>query len=123
MGMGEPLANYGAVLSAIRILLDDFGYGLSKRKVTVSTSGLVPFMDRLREEVDTALAVSLHASNDALRNELVPINRKYPIADLLAACRGYTAGKDRKTHIGRTEERRVGKEWVSKCRSRGEPTQ
>jgi 23S rRNA (adenine2503-C2)-methyltransferase len=99
MGMGEPLANYGAVLSAIRILLDDFGFGLSKRKVTVSTSGLVPFMDRLREEVDTALAVSLHAPNDALRNELVPINRKYPIADLLAACRRYTAGKDRKAHI------------------------
>ena len=99
MGMGEPLANYSAVLSAIRILLDDFGFGLSKRKVTVSTSGLVPFMDRLREEVDTALAVSLHAPNDALRNELVPINRKYPIAELLAACRRYTAGKDRKAHI------------------------
>ncbi|NGY04546.1 23S rRNA (adenine(2503)-C(2))-methyltransferase RlmN [Solimonas terrae] len=99
MGMGEPLANYAAVLAAIRILLDDFGFGLSKRKVTVSTSGLVPFMDRLREEVDTALAVSLHAPNDALRNELVPINRKYPIADLLAACRRYTAGKDRKAHI------------------------
>jgi 23S rRNA (adenine2503-C2)-methyltransferase len=99
MGMGEPLANYNAVLPAIRILLDDFGFGLSKRRVTVSTSGLVPFMDRLREEVDTALAVSLHAPNDALRNELVPINRKYPIADLLAACRRYTAGKDRKTHI------------------------
>ncbi|WP_051278141.1 23S rRNA (adenine(2503)-C(2))-methyltransferase RlmN [Solimonas flava] len=99
MGMGEPLANYGAVLAAIRILLDDFGFGLSKRRVTVSTSGLVPFMDRLREDVDTALAVSLHAPNDALRNELVPINRKYPIAELLAACRRYTAGKDRKTHI------------------------
>lgn len=99
MGMGEPLANYSAVLAAIRILLDDFGFGLSKRRVTVSTSGLVPFMDRLREDVDTALAVSLHAPNDALRNELVPINRKYPIAELLAACRRYTAGKDRKTHI------------------------
>ncbi len=99
MGMGEPLANYNAVLPAIRILLDDFGFGLSKRRVTVSTSGLVPFMDRLREEVDTALAVSLHAPNDVLRDQLVPINRKYPIADLLAACRRYTAGKDRKTHI------------------------
>ncbi len=99
MGMGEPLANYNAVLPAIRILLDDFGFGLSKRRVTVSTSGLVPFMDRLREDVDTALAVSLHAPTDALRDQLVPINRKYPIAELLAACRRYTAGKDRKTHI------------------------
>ncbi|MDD3764797.1 MAG: 23S rRNA (adenine(2503)-C(2))-methyltransferase RlmN [Nevskiales bacterium] len=99
MGMGEPLANYNAVLPAIRILLDDFGFGLSKRRVTISTSGLVSFMDRLREDVDTALAVSLHAPNDALRNELVPINRKYPLAELMAACRRYTAGKDRKTHI------------------------
>ncbi|MES0874377.1 23S rRNA (adenine(2503)-C(2))-methyltransferase RlmN [Sinimarinibacterium thermocellulolyticum] len=99
MGMGEPLANYNAVLPAIRILLDDFGFGLSKRRVTVSTSGLVPFMDRLRQDVDTALAVSLHAPDDALRNELVPINRKYPLAELIDACRRYTAGKDRKTHI------------------------
>lgn len=99
MGMGEPLANYGNVLPAIRVLLDDFGFGLSKRRVTVSTSGLVPFIDRLREDVDTALAVSLHAPNDALRDQIVPINRKYPIAELLAACRRYTAGKDRKTHI------------------------
>ncbi|MBI2383254.1 MAG: 23S rRNA (adenine(2503)-C(2))-methyltransferase RlmN [Gammaproteobacteria bacterium] len=99
MGMGEPLANYGAVLPALRILLDDFGFGLSKRRVTVSTSGLVPFMDRLREDCDTALAVSLHAPNDKLRDELVPINRKYPLAELLAACRRYTEGKDRKTHI------------------------
>jgi 23S rRNA (adenine2503-C2)-methyltransferase len=99
MGMGEPLANYNAVLPAIRILLDDFGFGLSKRRVTVSTSGLVPYMDRLREEVDTALAVSLHAPDDALRDEIVPINRKYPLAELLEACRRYTVGKDRKSHI------------------------
>jgi 23S rRNA (adenine2503-C2)-methyltransferase len=99
MGMGEPLANYAPVLAAIRILLDDFGFGLSKRRVTVSTSGLVPYIDRLREDVDTALAVSLHAPVDALRNELVPINRKYPIAELMAACRRYTQGKDRKSHI------------------------
>ena len=99
MGMGEPLANYGAVLPAIRILLDDFGFGMSKRRVTVSTSGLVPFMDRLRGDVDTALAVSLHAPNDALRNELVPINRKYNIEELMEACRRYVEGKDRKTHI------------------------
>ena len=99
MGMGEPLANYDAVLPALRILLDDHGFGLSKRRVTVSTSGLVPFMDRLRQEVDCALAVSLHAPNDALRNELVPINRKYPLAELMAACKRYTEGKDRKAHI------------------------
>lgn len=99
MGMGEPLANYGALLPAIRILLDDFGFGLSKRRVTVSTSGLVPFMDRLRADVDTALAVSLHAPVDALRDTLVPINRKYPLAELMDACQRYTAGKDRKSHI------------------------
>jgi 23S rRNA (adenine2503-C2)-methyltransferase len=99
MGMGEPLANYNSLLPAIRILLDDFGFGMSKRRVTVSTSGLVPFIDRLREDCDTALAVSLHAPNDALRDQLVPINRKYPIAELMDACRRYTAGKDRKMHI------------------------
>ena len=89
MGMGEPLANYNAVVPAIRVLLDDFGFGLSKRRVTVSTSGLVPFMDRLRADVDTAMAVSLHAPNDELRDVLVPINRKYPIAELMEACRNY----------------------------------
>ncbi len=99
MGMGEPLANYGNVLPAIRILLDDFGFGLSKRRVTVSTSGLVPFIDRLGGDVDTALAISLHAPNDALRDQLVPLNKKYPIAELMAACRRYLAGKDRKAHI------------------------
>ena len=98
MGMGEPLANYNQVITAIRLLQDDLGFGLSKRRVTVSTSGLVPFMDRLSADVDTALAVSLHAPNDALRNELVPINRKYPIADLIAACGRYTQ-RDRKMHI------------------------
>lgn len=99
MGMGEPLANTAAVLPAIHIMLDDFGFGLSKRRVTVSTSGLVPYIDRLRADCDTALAVSLHAPNDELRDQLVPINRKYPIAELMAACKRYTEGKDRKTHI------------------------
>jgi len=99
MGMGEPLANYNAVLPAVKILQDDFGFGLSKRRVTVSTSGLVPFIDRLREDVDTALAVSLHAPNDDLRNVLVPINKKYPIAELMDACRRYTAQRDHKMHI------------------------
>lgn len=99
MGMGEPLANFDNVVTAIRILLDDLGYGLSKRRVTVSTSGLVPFMDRLHREVDTALAVSLHAAVDGLRNEIVPINRKYPLSELMAACRRYTAERERQMHI------------------------
>ncbi len=99
MGMGEPMANYQPVVTAIRILLDDFGFGLSKRRVTVSTSGLVPFIDRLREDVDVALAVSLHAPNDDLRDELVPINRKYPLGELMDACQRYTAGKGPKAHI------------------------
>lgn len=90
MGMGEPLANLEAVVDAISIMLDDNAYGLSKRRVTVSTSGIVPALDRLGDKVDVALAVSLHAPNDALRDRLVPINRKYPLRELLAACRRYT---------------------------------
>jgi 23S rRNA (adenine2503-C2)-methyltransferase len=89
MGMGEPLANFDHVVRALRIMLDDFGYGLSRRRVTVSTSGIVPNIDRLREECPVALAVSLHAPNDELRDRLVPINRKWPLRDLMAACRRY----------------------------------
>jgi 23S rRNA (adenine2503-C2)-methyltransferase len=89
MGMGEPLANLDNVVRAMRIMLDDHAYGLSRRRVTLSTSGIVPAMDRLRQECPVALAVSLHAPNDALRDQLVPINRKYPLAELLAACRRY----------------------------------
>jgi 23S rRNA (adenine2503-C2)-methyltransferase len=89
MGMGEPLLNFDAVVDAMHLMLDDNAYGLSKRRVTLSTSGIVPAMDRLKDTLDVALAVSLHAPNDALRDELVPINRKYPIAELLAACRRY----------------------------------
>ncbi len=89
MGMGEPLLNYQPVLSALRLMLDDNAYGLSRRRVTLSTSGVVPMIDRLREDCPVALAVSLHASNDALRDQLVPLNRKYPLAELLAACRRY----------------------------------
>jgi 23S rRNA (adenine2503-C2)-methyltransferase len=89
MGMGEPLANYRNVVPAIRIFLDDLGYDLSRRRVTLSTSGLVPQIYKLAEECNVALAVSLHAPNDALRNELVPINRKHPIAELLDACWHY----------------------------------
>jgi 23S rRNA (adenine2503-C2)-methyltransferase len=89
MGMGEPLANYRNVVPAMRIFLDDLGYDLSRRRVTLSTSGLVPQMYKLAEECNVALAVSLHAPNDELRNELVPINRIHPIAELLAACWNY----------------------------------
>jgi 23S rRNA (adenine2503-C2)-methyltransferase len=89
MGMGEPLLNYDALLPALRALTDDHGYGLSRRRVTVSTSGVVPMIDRLAADCPVALAVSLHAGNDALRNELVPLNRKYPLAELMAACRRY----------------------------------
>ena len=89
MGMGEPLANYDNVVTAMRIMLDDSAYGLSRRRVTLSTSGLVPAMDRLKEDCPVALAVSLHAPNDNLRDEIVPINKKYPLAELMAACQRY----------------------------------
>lgn len=89
MGMGEPLQNYSALVPALRVMLDDHGYGLSRRRVTVSTSGVVPMIDRLRDDCPVALAVSLHAPDDALRDDLVPLNRKYPIAELLAACNRY----------------------------------
>lgn len=89
MGMGEPLANFENVVTALDLMLDDHAYGLSRRRVTVSTSGLVPAMDRLRERCPVALAVSLHAPNDVLRDQLVPINKKYPLKELLAACQRY----------------------------------
>ncbi len=89
MGMGEPLANFVNVVAAMRLMLDDAAYGLSRRRVTLSTSGLVPAIDRLRDTLPVSLAVSLHAPNDALRHELVPINRKYPIRELLKACLRY----------------------------------
>jgi 23S rRNA (adenine2503-C2)-methyltransferase len=100
MGMGEPLANFDNVVSALYVMLDDHGYGLSRRRVTVSTSGIVPNIDRLRAECPVALAVSLHAPNDEQRNVLVPINRKYPLRELMAACRRYadaSAADDRAT--------------------------
>jgi 23S rRNA (adenine2503-C2)-methyltransferase len=89
MGMGEPLLNYESVLIALRLMLDDHAYGLSRRRVTVSTSGVVPMMDRLAQDCPVALAVSLHAPNDTLRNELVPLNQKYPLKELIAACDRY----------------------------------
>jgi 23S rRNA (adenine2503-C2)-methyltransferase len=89
MGMGEPLQNYSALVPALKAMLDDHGYGLSRRRVTVSTSGVVPMIDRLGDDCPVALAVSLHAPNDPLRDNLVPLNRKYPLAELLEACNRY----------------------------------
>ena len=89
MGMGEPMANFDNVVTALSIMLDDYGYGLSRRRVTVSTSGMVPQMDRLRDAMPVALAVSLHASNDEVRDQIVPLNKKYPLKELMAACQRY----------------------------------
>jgi len=91
MGMGEPLQNYTALVPALRAMLDDHGYGLSRRRVTVSTSGVVPMMDRLGDDCPVAMAVSLHAPTDALRDNLVPLNKKYPLHELMDACRRYLA--------------------------------
>lgn len=95
MGMGEPLQNYSALIPALKIMLDDHGYGLSRRRLTVSTSGVVPMIERLMVDCPVALAVSLHAPNDGLRDELVPLNRKYPIRELLDTCRHYLAAAPR----------------------------
>lgn len=89
MGMGEPLLNFDNLIPALNLMLDDFAYGLSKRRVTVSTAGVVPTMYELREQTDVALAVSLHAPNDEIRNKIVPLNKKYPLRDLMAVCREY----------------------------------
>jgi 23S rRNA (adenine2503-C2)-methyltransferase len=91
MGMGEPLLNFDNVVDAMNLMMADHGYGISKRRVTLSTSGVVPMLQKLSSVTDVSLAISLHAPNDELRNELVPINRKYPIAQLLQACRDYMA--------------------------------
>ncbi|MGC1175356.1 23S rRNA (adenine(2503)-C(2))-methyltransferase RlmN [Polaromonas sp.] len=95
MGMGEPLQNYSQLLPALRVMLDDHAYGLSRRRVTVSTSGVVPMMDRLAQDCPVALAVSLHAPEDKLRSNLVPLNKKYPIAELLQACSRYQVAAPR----------------------------
>jgi 23S rRNA (adenine2503-C2)-methyltransferase len=89
MGMGEPLLNFEPTVTALKLMLDDNAYGLSRRRVTLSTSGVVPMMDKLSQECPVALAVSLHASNDALRDSLVPLNKKYPLSELMAACKRY----------------------------------
>lgn len=97
MGMGEPLLNFDNVLRALYLMLDDFAYGLSKRRVTVSTAGVIPGMEKLRAASDVALAVSLHASNDELRNKLVPLNKKYPLSELMAACREHYKNDPRRS--------------------------
>lgn len=97
MGMGEPLLNFNNVLAAVNIMMDDYAYGLSKRRVTLSTSGVVPAMEKLSQVSNISLAVSLHAPNDELRNTLVPINRKYPIATLMDVCRRYFEGEPRRS--------------------------
>jgi 23S rRNA (adenine2503-C2)-methyltransferase len=89
MGMGEPLLNYEPSVAALKLMLDDNAYGLSRRRVTLSTSGVIPMIDKLSQDCPVALAVSLHASNDRLRDDLVPLNKKYPLADLMAACKRY----------------------------------
>jgi 23S rRNA (adenine2503-C2)-methyltransferase len=99
MGMGEPLLNFDNVVRAVRIMMDDFAYGLSKRRVTISTAGVVPAMDRLGDVLDVRLAVSLHAANDALRNSLVPLNNKYPLKELMAACRRFIDKQNSRTRI------------------------
>ncbi len=96
MGMGEPLLNFNNVVAAMNIMMDDNAYGLSKRRVTISTSGIVPALERLKAVSDVALAVSLHATNDELRDELVPINKKYPIKQLLNACKYYVKGEHKR---------------------------
>ncbi len=99
MGMGEPLLNFDPVVAAMELMMDDLAYGISKRRVTLSTSGVVPALDRLSEVSSVSLAISLHAPNDALRNQLVPINRKYPIAQLLDSCRRYLAAQGDKKRV------------------------
>lgn len=98
MGMGEPLANYNNVIAAMNLMRDDLAYGISWRRVTLSTSGMVPMIDKLREDCHVSLAVSLHAANDKLRDEIIPLNKKYPIAVLLDACKRYVEGHQRR-HI------------------------
>ncbi len=99
MGMGEPLANFDNVVRAMSIMRDDLGYGLANKRVTLSTAGMVPMIDRLSVESDVSLAVSLHAPNDELRSELVPLNRKYPIAELMASCARYVRGNNRRDSV------------------------
>lgn len=97
MGMGEPLLNFANLIPALRLMLDDYAYGLSKRRVTVSTAGVVPAIYQLRDTMDVALAVSLHAPNDELRNQIVPLNKKYPLKELMGACKSYFKDDNRRS--------------------------
>ena len=97
MGMGEPLLNFDAVVRAMRLMRENLGFGLAAKRVTLSTAGLVPGIRKLREAIDVALAVSLHAPDDELRTSLVPLNRKYPVAELMQACRDYVSGKHKRS--------------------------
>ena len=99
MGMGEPLLNFDNVVDSMTLMMDDLGYGISKRKVTLSTSGVVPMIEKLGQVTDVALALSLHAPNDELRNQLVPLNKKYPLSVLLPACNNYIAGLGEKRYL------------------------
>jgi len=99
MGMGEPLMNFDNVVRAMSVMRDDLGYGLASKRVTLSTAGMVPMIDRLSTESDVSLAVSLHAANDELRTELVPLNKKYPIAELMAACARYVQGSKKRDSV------------------------
>ncbi|MBS9778071.1 MAG: 23S rRNA (adenine(2503)-C(2))-methyltransferase RlmN [Gammaproteobacteria bacterium] len=99
MGMGEPLLNYKSVVKACNLMTSDLGFGLSKRRVTLSTSGVVPMIYELKRDTDVSLAVSLHAPNDKLRDEIVPVNQKYPISQLIEACKDFVEGRDSKKHI------------------------
>ncbi len=99
MGMGEPLLNYKSVIPACNLMMDDLGFGLSKRRVTLSTSGVVPKIYDLKRDSDVSLAISLHAANDVLRDEIVPINQKYPLAELVASCRDFVSEREQKKHI------------------------
>lgn len=99
MGMGEPLTNYANVISAMNLMRDDYGYGISWRRLTLSTSGVVPMIDKLKQDCPVSLAISLHAANDALRSQIIPLNDKYPIAELLAACKRYVSGAQQRRHI------------------------
>jgi len=99
MGMGEPLLNFDNLIQVLSLMQDDCAYGLSRRRVTVSTAGVIPALNKLRDLAPVSLALSLHATNDELRDELVPLNKKYPIADLLAACQHYVSGGEQRRHI------------------------
>nr|BFE91311.1 hypothetical protein GCM10020185_18470 [Pseudomonas brassicacearum subsp. brassicacearum] len=118
MGMGEPLLNFDNVVSAMHLMMDDLGYGISKRRVTLSTSGVVPMIDELAKHIDVSLALSLHAPNDALRNQLVPINKKYPLKMLLESCQRYMSSLGEKARADHRVHAAQGCERQGRTRGR-----